>query len=90
MRRLERLCFRPLAGLSCINHTRDPIIQDAFLLSFRPLAGLSCINHALDRSEVAVVIATSFRPLAGLSCINLDESSLAVVLEVRVSVPSRG
>ena len=50
-RRLERLCaarmrecFRPLAGLSCINRVVYTLYLAVIVYSFRPLAGLSCIN----------------------------------------------
>ena len=49
-------CFRPLAGLSCIN----PFMVSPewpLTCSFRPLAGLSCINlgkrlEDIDRDEL--------------------------------------
>ena len=36
-------CFRPLAGLSCIN-LKKLSEERNLLFGFRPLAGLSCIN----------------------------------------------
>ena len=37
-------CFRPLAGLSCINPGKGLRGEPAMRVRFRPLAGLSCIN----------------------------------------------
>ena len=39
------MCFRPLAGLSCINHINPGCLLPWNITGFRPLAGLSCINH---------------------------------------------
>ena len=64
------MCFRPLAGLSCINLCCCALDIESRLASFRPLAGLSCINpysHLAQRLSKMIC----FRPLAGLSCINL-------------------
>ena len=62
-------CFRPLAGLSCINHTPGDRYGHAYDFGFRPLAGLSCINRPLMTTRFRAFYS-SFRPLAGLSCIN--------------------
>ena len=39
------VCFRPLAGLSCINLGLELAAHAAHGARFRPLAGLSCINR---------------------------------------------
>ena len=62
-------CFRPLAGLSCINRTMY-IVSSLTATGFRPLAGLSCINLGHGVAHADGALREGFRPLAGLSCIN--------------------
>ena len=67
-------CFRPLAGLSCINQTMfDYKGLKQLNNGFRPLAGLSCINRLLWILLILWELRLCFRPLAGLSCINLQD-----------------
>ena len=84
------VCFRPLAGLSCINLGLELAAHAAHGARFRPLAGLSCINHFGFWCAGQVGIFARFRPLAGLSCINLNKSGLWPRSMWLVSVPSRG
>ena len=88
--RSRHICFRPLAGLSCINLKKDAEDYEEWMLCFRPLAGLSCINPGVKQTEKSA-LCLGFRPLAGLSCINREESSTILAAPHQsVSVPSRG
>ena len=48
--RTQMTCFRPLAGLSCINPYEELVDLLGNRGSFRPLAGLSCINQAAKQA----------------------------------------
>ena len=84
-------CFRPLAGLSCINPVSCSSLKRVICLtSFRPLAGLSCINLVTGVDEDDYVFLEFPSPRG----VELHKPRLKklrrISIGIKVSVPSRG
>ena len=82
------MCFRPLAGLSCINHINPGCLLPWNITGFRPLAGLSCINHLTPHK---ITIIDKFPSPRGVELHKPRKLGLRYTRVAQdVSVPSRG
>ena len=66
-------CFRPLAGLSCIN-LKIFIYSKNYYLKFPSPRGVELHKPGSESLSMSRLTQLSFRPLAGLSCINLCQT----------------
>ena len=82
------MCFRPLAGLSCINPWCLTSRYARRVHRFRPLAGLSCINHLTPHK---ITIIDKFPSPRGVELHKPRKLGLRYTRVAQdVSVPSRG